>query len=765
LESAKSLLADATQARTIAENERTHAEAELEQLQRFREEKSIDLQKLRASLFKQALEKEDYKDLREALEKLGQQTGLLQGIETAEDLQDVLKEFRTLQGRTQATFLTLINAPDRGVRIALLLGILVLVPLLPTGINYLASQRGVGNILGSAGVTITQITTFIIGITSWLGTLLQKTSKLVSRLESTKSQVDEIVKNSRAEPTQAERQLLKEISGLKEREETAKKSLSEAQQRLDRAQLEINALLNIQDGRRLAQFVQERISQEDYRKRLGIVSTIRRDLQSLSDLLANSSIATDDEGEKLPRIDRIILYIDDLDRCPEERVVEVLQAIHLLLAFKLFVVVVGVDSRWLLHSLEKAYPALQGKNDQQAGLLDEEKLAWETNPQNYLEKIFQIPYNLQGMDKNSFGNLVDSLLTPQSENLPGSTQPAQTSLDGSTSDLASPAGSNGPDSTSARILTLPAGQFAQGLAGSKTGENGENDEDFEQDDQTPRLLVVENSEKEFITLLYPMMPTPRATKRFINIYRLIRAKLKSAEMATFLNDSQQPGEYQAVMILLGILTGFQRVAPHVFRKIMASGNTTTWKNIIDALLPRRRLGETEESYYNGLLPSMSKAEAAEWQRLYLALNELQDQQKIGMQISTYRKWVPSVVKFSFRLGKAFSYISMPPEIRIVHLELGLENKNNEFATIENFGDIDQDLSGWILRDQAQHAYHFPAFTLSAHNKVNVWVRTGKNTDTDLYWGRKTAIWNNAGDAAYLQDVAGNIISNFTVEKA
>ena len=62
-----------------------------------------------------------------------------------------------------------------------------------------------------------------------------------------------------------------------------------------------------------------------------------------------------------PLVDRIILYIDDLDRCPEANVVEVLQAVHLLLAFPLFVVVVGVDSRWLLHSLQSRMTQFQGK--------------------------------------------------------------------------------------------------------------------------------------------------------------------------------------------------------------------------------------------------------------------------------------------------------------------------------------------------------------------------------------------------------------------
>lgn len=58
------------------------------------------------------------------------------------------------------------------------------------------------------------------------------------------------------------------------------------------------------------------------------------------------------------KIERIVLYIDDLDRCPAAKVVDVLQAVHLLLAYPLFVVVVGVDSRWLLQSLSAHYTEL-----------------------------------------------------------------------------------------------------------------------------------------------------------------------------------------------------------------------------------------------------------------------------------------------------------------------------------------------------------------------------------------------------------------------
>ena len=61
-------------------------------------------------------------------------------------------------------------------------------------------------------------------------------------------------------------------------------------------------------------------------------------------------------------INRIVLYIDDLDRCPPDKVVEVLQAVHLLLSFPAFVVVVAVDARWVSQSLRIGYKDLFGDN-------------------------------------------------------------------------------------------------------------------------------------------------------------------------------------------------------------------------------------------------------------------------------------------------------------------------------------------------------------------------------------------------------------------
>src|SRR5262249_143903 len=78
---------------------------------------------------------------------------------------------------------------------------------------------------------------------------------------------------------------------------------------------------------------------QDYHKQLGLIESVHRDFKELSERLGTPED---------PHVDRIVLYIDDLDRCPPDRVVEVLQALHLILSVPLFVVVVAVDSTWLL---------------------------------------------------------------------------------------------------------------------------------------------------------------------------------------------------------------------------------------------------------------------------------------------------------------------------------------------------------------------------------------------------------------------------------
>jgi hypothetical protein len=103
-----------------------------------------------------------------------------------------------------------------------------------------------------------------------------------------------------------------------------------------------------------------------------------------------------------------VLYIDDLDRCRPRQVIEVLQAVHLLLALDLFVVVVGVDPRWLVRSLREQYPGTleaepgPGAAAAPPGGAD---LAGAV-PTDYLQKIFNIPFTLPAFRGDQLGQLL-----------------------------------------------------------------------------------------------------------------------------------------------------------------------------------------------------------------------------------------------------------------------------------------------------------------------------------------------------------------------
>ncbi|MCU1572328.1 MAG: hypothetical protein JWO93_410, partial [Micrococcaceae bacterium] len=113
----------------------------------------------------------------------------------------------------------------------------------------------------------------------------------------------------------------------------------------------------------LADFVRDRGESADYRRLLTEVTMVNRDLKDLAELTTEYNAASITQPGGPPN--RIVLYIDDLDRCPPERVVDVLEAVHLLLSFELFVVVVAVDTRWLTSALHQGLSALSDAEDPQ----------------------------------------------------------------------------------------------------------------------------------------------------------------------------------------------------------------------------------------------------------------------------------------------------------------------------------------------------------------------------------------------------------------
>jgi WD40 repeat protein len=372
-------------------------------------------------------------------------------------------------------------------------------------------------------------------------------------------------------------------------------------------------LADLATGRRLARFAAERSESDDYRAYLGLVWRIHRDFERMSRILAEQSLQlrtqrggdtgspppTDTGGRapgwlkriwsrlarqppitkgrpqsaadpsstssetgrsNLPRIDRIVLYIDDLDRCPPKRVVEVLEAVHLILALELFVVVLAVDPRWLLQSLELHYsqllageeerPAAAGPTSTASGDTapedvdaDEADETWLSTPLNYLEKIIQIPFALRPMSQAGGTALVHSLLPVALGDHRAAARPPTTTA-GPARASEKRRGSETP--RAARPVRRPAPAETH-VAPSLS----------------PRALALTPPERDYAGSIAPILRTPRAVKKFTNLYRLLRAGLDDArgELDRFLyDDGENIPEFAAVLILLAVLIRFPEQA-------------------------------------------------------------------------------------------------------------------------------------------------------------------------------------------------------------
>lgn len=336
-------------------------------------------------------------------------------------------------------------------------------------------------------------------------------------------------------------------------------------------------------GRMLERFVQERSRSDDYRQNLGVISMIREDFERFALLFARNK-ADGGNGED-PKFERIVLFIDDLDRCPRKRVVEVLQAVHLLLALDLFVVVVAVDPRWLQDSLENAKSLVLHIDPEASADSD------MATPLNYLEKIFQIPYTLRPMQSSGFSDYVKYLTGKRKTGDQERTAGNGRMVDGSgpVDAVTGPAGADRPEQIDPdRAITdgaapdntvgddgIPASDTPD--AGSdrrhaSTADNsGDDSDDTGSNEERARLLrtrSVELSEieREYLSRLGPpIIRTPRQAKRLVNCFQFLRATFTEDELLEF-TSKEQP-KFAACLLLLALATGQPEVASQVLDRI------------------------------------------------------------------------------------------------------------------------------------------------------------------------------------------------------
>jgi hypothetical protein len=477
-----------------------------------------------------------------------------------------------------------------------------------------------------------------------LSTLAAASLAIIARVRSGLRQLRQLATDlqSRADAAAAERQdraLAEHLTALRQ---------AETDERVVQAQLDEvitqvgelgRQLTDLAPGMRLYRFLAERAAGDAYTRHLGLISTIRKDFEQLIELMDDWRRNAHGERARRP-IDRIILYIDDLDRCSPQQVVDVLQAVHLMLALDLFVVVVGVDPRWLLRSLRHQYRSILTAT---ADGIQPDQPTWETTPEDYLEKIFNIPFALPGMNEGALGRLLRSLSTDRDTPAPPATP--RTTPPPDASQAAPPPGERPADGDQPPPPeAFPVEQGSE-VAAAQHGTPEE---------QPPRPLT--EPELQLLAALEPLIDTPREAKRLLNLYRMLRATRDLSPASRFLGEDGRHGEFEAVIILLGLLTAHARLlgqvldAPpsqdHAVRGGLAHRpDSGSWAEFVKALQPRR----DGAVWTNDIVGRIPEADLTEWRRLGAGIQQASQGVTLP-DLSAFQRWAPQIRRFSFVLS-------------------------------------------------------------------------------------------------------------------
>lgn len=248
--------------------------------------------------------------------------------------------------------------------------------------------------------------------------------------------------------------------------------------------------------------------------------------------------------------ERIIIYIDDLDRCHEDKVYEVLQAIHLLLAFDLFVVVVGVDVKWVQAALAKQFET----GDAQIDAATEQQR--NERAMHYLEKIFQIPFWLRPLssgDEGTFRPFVQMLAGESVETAREKQAAAERARQ---------------MAEQSQVLETPlvGGAPGAGASGDTKPRKGASDDPSDPLGVQGQVKLIEARRKlqltnaEIAFLGSPQIAAlaataPRGVKRLVNVYRIARARRGQEDGEAVLGGPGGPAEYPLIALMAAVETG------------------------------------------------------------------------------------------------------------------------------------------------------------------------------------------------------------------
>jgi hypothetical protein len=530
---------------------------------------------------------------------------------TLSELQARYKEMTSIAGRSKELWRRATDRNGLAVRLGWLAGAAVVLLLIDAARHYVSQVEA---LLRSMSPWIRAALIGLTGIGAWIAPAIRHVQAALAQLEALQKRAEHAQEALQADPRVAQAQNVK----LK-----AEAKVRAAEEALVNAQAEELGLKQAMDSlrpeRRLGRFIETRVRSTDYRGQLGLVSLARRDFSELSRIFTDAEsirkeiIDKPHQVEGLERlslkVDRVVLFIDDLDRCDPKKIVDVLQAVHLLLAYPLFAVVVGVDQRVLRQSLKKRFQGLGQANDglRRSGTPNRGTDESPTTPLDYLEKIFHIPFHLPRMEKKGFEALVWNLTQPVD------TPPAPEEFPTK----------NGTTQT-ANLDAAVDVEDDPGLGPVEGDEAGETEDDKTEPPTPVGSVPLNDWEREALKEYHSLIPTPRGATRFLNTYRLVRAGVAASGWDQFRGDDGGHGEFRLPMLMLAIAAGQPSVAREWFK-----------------IIQQHAIGPLP------LLEDLPEKNAAAWDELRRFYEALGSQMRVPLTRDLVMNWIGRVERFTF----------------------------------------------------------------------------------------------------------------------
>lgn len=129
----------------------------------------------------------------------------------------------------------------------------------------------------------------------------------------------------------------------------------------------------------------------------------------------------------------------------------------------------------------------------------------------------------------------------------------------------------------------------------------------------------------FAASLYPLIPSPRAAKRLVNVYRVLKAGVGGVQLQAFEGTETAPGQFQIPLLLLAI-------------QICDASAAAAW--FVDLMAEQRQRNSLEQAFRStATVPSRERL----WQRIQHIVME--DSFPKEAALLTY--WIPLVGSFTF----------------------------------------------------------------------------------------------------------------------